>query len=209
LIYAEMGEPDYAIAAYEEALVTYRRLGNREAIASVQLNVGAAHRLSGRLSKAVDHYAASLTIFEEIEMPRGQAQTHYNLAEAFASLGQTERAQHHWRAGYALSRRAGLDDQLHWFDELRDQSPTFQELAPAQPADLETGRRLSRSDPVLLPEEQVALALARQTGWVTTKTLMAQIGVSKATATRRLTGLVEQGFLVKAGQGRATRYTLP
>lgn len=208
LIYAEMGEPDYAIAAYQEALATYRRLGNREAIASIQLNVGAAHCLSGRLSKAIDHYAASLTIFEEIEMPRGQAQAHYNLAEAFASLGQVERAQHHWRAGYALSRQAGLHDQLEWFNQLRDQSPTFQELIPAQQVNVEPDRPLPCSDPILLPEERVALALARQTGWVTSKTLMAQTGVSKATATRRLVGLVERGLLVKAGRGRATRYTL-
>jgi predicted HTH transcriptional regulator len=54
----------------------------------------------------------------------------------------------------------------------------------------------------------MVLDLVRRDGRVTARTLMAEAGISKATATRRLTALMQRGLLQRVGRGRATCYVL-
>ncbi len=209
LLYAEMGELEQGVAAYQEALTTYRRLGNREAIATAQLNLGAAFYLLGRLGQALERYSDSLTLCQEVGLGRVEAKVRYNLAETLAEVDQAEQARRHWLAGYVLCQEIGLDDQLQWFHGLRDREPIFKGLGPTEPPSEPEELASPKLAPLLSPEEQAALQIARETGWVTSRQLMDQTHVSKATATRRLSKLVGQGRLLKLGRGRATRYVLP
>jgi tetratricopeptide (TPR) repeat protein len=209
-IYAEMGESTHAQESFEEALEIFERLGNREAAATAQLNFGGALYYAGRFPEAIDLYDKSLHTFQELALPRGQAQAHYNLAEAFAEMGQDEQACQHWREGYLLSRQAELDDQLAWFSELRDATPALQGImveTPGKQVGAPSDQPQVPSD--LVPEEQIALELAQRHGRVTTRLLMEQAHISKATATRRLSALARRGLLVRVGKGRATCYVVP
>jgi tetratricopeptide (TPR) repeat protein len=207
LLYNAIGDYSHAIAAYEEAMVTYERLDNRERLAVALLNLGMAHHLAGRMSQAIETYQKSLALCEETGVALVQARTHYNLAEAMAELGKSQQAMRYWQAGYTLSREAGFDDEVADFETLRSQFPALQ-TASGEPASYTTSTHWSDIDP-LEPEDQIALSTAERYGQVTAKSLVAAANISKATATRRLSGLVERGYLVQQGKGRSTHYTLP
>ena len=210
LIYNDQGDYAHAIAAFEEAAVTYQRLGNQEYGLTATLNVGLAQHLSGQLQAAVVTYLTALEAGMEIGHHLTVVTTHSNLAEAYATLGETERARSHWQAGYELSQRHGFDDEISYYVELSTQIPALQGLAEAPvnetavvaflppdiafvPADLD-------------PDEARAWEIAREAGSVTAKALMEETGVSKPTATRKLSALVSRGLLTKRGQGRGTYY---
>lgn len=209
-LYAEMGEFGHALESFGEALGIFRQLGNSEAIATVLLNMGGTLYYAGRLSEAIERYQESLGLFQQISLPRGVAQARYNLAEAFADLGQAEEACQHWRLGYALSQQTGLEDQVAWFVSLRGKAAALRGIEEAVEANKREGESApAQPQPELLPEERVALEIARRYGWVTARMLVGQAHVSKATATRKLSHLAGRGLLTRAGRGRATCYTLP
>ncbi len=81
LIYAEMGEPESALRSYNEAMAIYQKMGYQERIASTNLNLGGAHYYAGRYSQAIALYHAGLELFMQLDLPRGQAEAHYNLAD--------------------------------------------------------------------------------------------------------------------------------
>ncbi len=203
LVYTRMGDTQAALAAYREALETFRKLGNQEAIAIVYLNLGTALQLAGRLNEAVEQYQQSLSMLADIGVPLSQSQACYNLAEAYAALGETENARHYWHRGRQLAEDAGLEGELEWYEKLAEDVPALKEdelVVPAAPPS-------SRSD--LTPEGLEALEIARSEGQVTPRRLMEITGVSKATATRRLSHLMEGGLLRRRGKGRSTYYVLP
>jgi tetratricopeptide (TPR) repeat protein len=207
LLYNAIGDYSHAIAAYEEAMLTYERLDNRERLAVALINLGMAHHLAGRMSQAIDAYQKSLAICEETGLSLVQVRTQYNLAEAMAELGKSQQAVRYWQAGYTLSREAGFDDEIADFETLRGQFPALQ-AATTEPEPSTASTPWGGSGP-LEPEDQVALATAEQYGQITPKALVAAANISKATATRRLSSLVERGYLVQRGKGRSTHYTLP
>lgn len=209
-IYAEMGALEQALESFEEALEIFGQLGNREAMATAQLNIGGTLYYTGRLPEAIERYHQSLAIFQEIGLPRGEAQARHNLAEALAEQGKTEEAGRHWREGYILSRQTGLADQVAWFGRLRQETPVLQAVdVPTREEIGDEPPPRHQDQPVLLPEEEIALEIAREHGRVTTKLLMEAAHVSKSTATRRLSGLTERGYLERTGRGRATGYIIP
>ena len=58
-------------------------------------------------------------------------------------------------------------------------------------------------------ETSLLLSQVRAAGVISTDEVMALLGVSRATAQRRLRSLVAEGRLVREGAGRGTAYTLP
>jgi tetratricopeptide (TPR) repeat protein len=207
LLYNAIGDYSHAIAAYEEAMLTYERLDNRERLAVALLNLGMAHHLAGRMSQAIETYQKSLAICEETGLALVQVRAQYNLAEAMAELGKSQQAVSYWQAGYAQSREAGFDDEITDFENLRTQFPILQ-AATVAPDPASTSAHWGRKQ-ALEPEDQIALSIAEQYGQVTPKALVAAANISKATATRRLSSLVEREYLVQRGKGRSTHYTLP
>jgi tetratricopeptide (TPR) repeat protein len=205
LLYSAIGDYAHAISAYEEALVIYRRLDNQDRTATALLNIGMAHHLAGRRETALEFYANSHAICAAIDLRLVQVRACYNMAEAAAELGQDAAARQHWEAGYQLSRMSGFDDEISFLEELRARFPALQ----AVQVDIKDGvaQTEGSAGERLEPEEQRILELVAQHGQVTPKLLMAVAHISKGTATRRLTRLTEQGYLVKQGKGRSTHYT--
>jgi len=210
MIYARLGEFKPAMMAYEEAFSTFRKLGHHEGMATAKLNMGGACYLADHFEQAIGHDRESLKIFQEIGVPRGEAQAHYNLAEAFAASGQKEQACQHWHVGYTLSQeQPGLEDQIKWFEQLREETIEKEGFELAKPSThLPEKDKRSSTHANLSPEERIALEIAEREGKVTTKRLMQEANMSKANATRKLSGLLKQGFLKKKGRGRGTHYIL-
>lgn len=209
IIYRRLGEQWQAISAYEEALVTYRKLGNHEATAGALLNIGSAFYFLGHYTDAIDNYLQSLAICQTLENPHVEVTVRYNLAEAYAALAQRAEALAHWQQGYELSKQAGFADEVQAFEGLQAATPLLQSatthLSPLQPTAATTPMAAA---PALNPEEKALLDLAQTQGQVTAKLVVEQLHVSRATATRRLTALAEQGLLSLQGKGRGVYYEL-
>ncbi|MFN8494822.1 MAG: tetratricopeptide repeat protein [Caldilineaceae bacterium] len=206
LIYTDMSEYTHAIEAHQEASAVYKQLGNLPLVATALLNIGMAYHLDGRLHNAVQVYKESLAICSEISAPLQEVAAHSNLAEAFAQLGQNEKAIYHWQTGYELSCQAGFEGQIKYFKELREKIPALEMSEAGVVA--QTEGATPTKETAIDPEVQAVLQVATHAGHLTPKLLMETLHISKATATRRLAELVERGYLEKRGEGRGTYYTL-
>ncbi len=205
LVYNDMGDYRHAIAAFREAQATYATLGNRELAAGSLLNIGLAHHLDGRLDEAIRAYRDCLARCQAIGLPLVEARAHANLVEALAGQGDIDAARRHWEAGLALSRQAGFDDEIAYYQELAGQFPALNAAGPPAPNPVPLPPADAPESPV---DSDLAtiVDLARREGRVTPRRLMEALAVSKATATRRLADLVAQGALVRQGSGRGAYY---
>ena len=206
LLYRTMSEYTSAIAAHQEAQRTYEKMGNQEMVAVAYLNIGVAYFLAGQLAEATGAYQQSLALCQTIGLPLIEIKAHYNLVEAWAAAGQPVKAKEHWQRGFDLAQRYNFDDQEALFRTLQTTlqlpAPTVA-LLPAK-----TGPMPPSALPPLDSEEQLIVALVQAEGEITPKRLMDQVAISRATATRRLTALVEKGVLAVDGKGRGTAYHL-
>ena len=205
LIYNYMGEYRYAISTYAEAMKTYHAIGNRPKIAGLLLNIGMAHHLDGQLPAAVQAYNDGLAVCQTIGLPRTEIKAHSNLAEALAELDQTAAAQEHWQAGYNLAVQAGFDEEVRYFQELQSKLPALRVIADPENSGPLPILPAVRGDE-LAQAEDVIIDLLKRERRITPKLLIEKLHISKATATRRLAELVEQGQLEKRGEGRGTYY---
>ena len=214
-LYRAMRDFQHSILAHQEALATYQKLGNRELMAAAWLNIGASHYLNQKLNAAIDAYRQSLEIGQAMRLPLIELKAHYNLAEAFAAIDQPEHAESHWKVGYQLCEQHGFADQSADFVELAHEIGLPPELANQQAQSLAQGRFTQIIEPPtglsadLNADEAAIIELAQREQQITTRRLMEVTDISRATATRRLTALVERGLLTAHGQGRGAYYTLP
>ncbi len=215
-LYSDTGDYVLAIDAYMDAMATYEKLGNRELMVVALLNIGVAQHLAGQLAEAVATYQRSLHLCQQVGLTLEEVKLHSNLAEALAELNQNHDAQVHWQVGRQLSVENGFDEQVTYFAALAERFPVLHSLSPATPFALpsqptELSIRIpagSNRELPKTPEAQQVLALAQREPQITPKLLIETLHMSKATATRRLTELVDQGYLCQAGKGRGTYYTL-
>jgi tetratricopeptide (TPR) repeat protein len=206
-LYRAMGEHCHAIAAHQEAMTTYQQLGNQELVAVAWLNIGAVHFLDQRLDAAIDAYRRSLAIAQAVALPLIELKAHYNLAEALAAAGHHEQAAAHWQAGYQLCQRHNFDDHRADFVDLRQSIQTPPAVGLAAPDGVGSWPPADAAA-ALDEDEEFVLALARREPLLTPKRLMHATQISRATATRRLTRLVEKGWLTAHGKGRSAHYRL-
>jgi tetratricopeptide (TPR) repeat protein len=207
-LYRAMGEYCHAIAAHQEAMTTYQQLGNQELVAVAWLNIGAVHFLEQCLETAVDAYRQSLAIAQAIALPLIELKAHYNLAEAFSALHQHEHAAAHWQAGYQLCRRHDFDDHEADFAELRQAIKAPVGVAVGESSVTTVDQPQLTTLATLDEDEEFIVALAQREPLLTPKRLMHATKISRATATRRLTRLVEKGWLAPYGKGRSAHYRL-
>lgn len=211
LLYRAMGEYGPATAAYTEAMSIYQKLGNQELTAVAWLNIGVAHFFHKKVEEAIAAYRQSLCICQTIDLPLIAIKAHYNLAEAYAARTNITAALDHWQTGYQLCRQHNFDDQEALFLTLRNtlQLPDPQEKARVHLTTLQpAGQPVAHSLPFLDADEQAVVALVQAERTITPKRLMDAVVISRATATRRLTALVEKGVLAVDGKGRGTYYYL-
>ena len=86
LVYAKRGEISAAMAAYHEAMSTFEKIGNREAIAIVKLNMGMTLQLAEQLDDAIIYYKACLEAVTALRIPLLQSKACSNLVEVYAAL---------------------------------------------------------------------------------------------------------------------------
>lgn len=210
LLYRSMGEYHYAIAAYQEAITTYTKVGNQEMIAVALLNIGAAHFLNHNLGEALRVYRQSLEIAQTVGLPLIEIKAHYNLAEALAASHQHHEATRHWQTGYRLSQQHNFDDLEADFLQLQQEIQGSLNGAAHATASSHTLHTASEAvpPPLLDADDEFVLTLAQREQTITPKRLMQVTHISRATATRRLTRLVEKGWLTAHGQGRGAHYML-
>jgi tetratricopeptide (TPR) repeat protein len=208
IIYRGLEEYWQAISAYNEALATYRKLGNQDSIAGALMNIGSAYFLLRQPQEAIINYQKSLEICQQVNLPpHTEATARYNLAEAYMAIDQQQLAFEHWQQGYNLSLRFGFVDEIAAFEGLRAElsilrQPGIEVAAP------NANFQLPSDNFDLSKEEQTILKLVRTHRQLTARVVVEEMSVSRATATRWLASLTEQGYLVKHGEGRGTYYTV-
>jgi tetratricopeptide (TPR) repeat protein len=214
LIHTQMGEINTAMGVFHDALTKFEELGCREAIAIVKLNMGVTLQLAQRLEEAITYYKACLDIVTALRIPLLQSKACSNLVETYAALEDYETAHHYWQRGHQLNREAGLEKELEVYDELLEEFPRLKVETSPNPmvptAQVErtsqSASRLLETQQPLAPEEIEALKLAQAEGRITNRALREATGISKPTATRKLSHLVELDLLRQQGQGRGTHY---
>jgi tetratricopeptide (TPR) repeat protein len=207
LLYRVMGEYGPATAAHTEAMSIYQKLGNQELTAVAWLNIGAAHYINHNLDEAIAAYRQSLTIGQSIGLPLIELKAHYNLAEALGAAAHCIEALQHWEAGYQLCRQHNFDDHEADFLALRTtlHLPAINGATKLDPSPAPSTQAVL---PLLDADEQAVVDLVQAERTLTPKRLMDAAVISRATATRRLTALVEKGVLAVEGKGRGTYYYL-
>jgi tetratricopeptide (TPR) repeat protein len=214
-LYRAMNDYHHAVLAHQEALTTYEKLGNKELIAAAWLNIGASHYHSRQLDAAIHAYRQSLEIGQAMRLPLIELKAHYNLAEAFAATDHQDHAARHWSVGYQLCQQHNFADQASDFVELAQELGLSVELPATQNQNEASGypahlmAPLTYTDaPHLNTDEEMVMELVRREHNLTARRLMVAADISRATATRRLTSLVEKGLLTAHGQGRGAYYAL-
>ncbi|MFN8444420.1 MAG: tetratricopeptide repeat protein [Caldilineaceae bacterium] len=210
LLYMRMGEFINARSAHQDALKIYHQIDNRPKIASTLLNIGMAFHLDKRFNEAIGHYEESLQLCHTIGLPLVESKAYSNLVEAYIDTEQLEEAKQYWRQGYSMAIEKELADEVAYYEELRARFPFLKEVA--QEAELKATDNALSSSPLALeplnPDEMIVMNLTLQRGKVTASDLIEELHLSRATATRRLAGLVEKGYLQSEGKGRGSYYRL-
>ena len=117
------GELEEAIASYEEALQTHRRMGNRSFEAILLGNLGAAHHRLEQFPQARQHYRQALRYHRAVGSRPYEGVVLFGLAVLEFESGRDTRARHHLEQARQLaeelgnpSDRAGLTLCLSWLD---------------------------------------------------------------------------------------------
>ncbi len=196
LVYMDnLRQYDRALEYLHKSEELAHQTGNRQMEGLSAMSIGACHYWLGDLEAAIQQYEAAASLFAEGGNRALLARTLFGLAEAHATLGQSEPARQHHQQGMAIAAQLGDQSALNDFSELAKQHSFLQ--AGAGFASCE-----------LLARQQNALTYVQQHGQITNREYQNLTGVSQKQSVRDLNELVERGYLVRAGQGRAVCYQL-
>lgn len=196
LVYMDnLRQYDRALEYLHKSEELARQTGNRQMEGLSAMSIGACHYWLGDLEAAIQQYEAAASLFAEGGNRALLARTLFGLAEAHATLGQSEPARQHHQQGMAIAAQLGDQSALNDFSELAKQHSFLQ-----------VGAGLTSGE--LLARQQNALTYVQQHGQITNREYQSLTGVSQKQSVRDLNELVERGYLVRAGQGRAVCYQL-
>lgn len=117
------GHWDDLVEINQTALAVAQRTGDRAAQGLTNSDLAAAYCHRGQPGRALACLRESLAIFQELGMPRGQAESLRALGETLRALDRLEEARAHWREALAIFEHLHTPDA----DEIRA-------LLTAQPA---------------------------------------------------------------------------
>ena len=117
------GHWDDLVEINQTALAVAQRTGDRAAQGLTNRDLAAAYCYRGQPGTALACLRESLAIFQELGMPRGQAESLRALGETLRALDRLEEARAHWREALAILQHLHTPDA----DEIRA-------LLTAQPA---------------------------------------------------------------------------
>ncbi|MSP14405.1 MAG: tetratricopeptide repeat protein [Chloroflexi bacterium] len=92
LVYRATGQPQRALALYEQALMIMREVGNRAGEASTLSNMAVVYRATGQPQRALALYEQALPVRREVGDRAGEASTLSNMAVVYRTTGQPQQA---------------------------------------------------------------------------------------------------------------------
>ncbi len=102
-----LGQYDYALAHFGDALDVHRRYGNADAEGSTLTNLAIVHVQLGQLAEAVAHLRRAVAIHQEAGNRAAEADARGNLSDAYTQVGDLGGALAESRAQLTLAREIG------------------------------------------------------------------------------------------------------
>ena len=81
-----------AIALYQQALLIWRKIGDRNSQATTLLSIGTIYYTLSQNQKALEYYNQALVIRRELKDRTGEAVILYSIANAYSSLGEKQKS---------------------------------------------------------------------------------------------------------------------
>ena len=105
--YVALGEPQSAIAQFEQALVISREIGDRRGEGITLSNLGNAYTSLGDARRAIEQYQQALVLLSKVGERHAEGLTLGNLGVSFAALGEFRRAIDFHEQNLAIVREVG------------------------------------------------------------------------------------------------------
>jgi tetratricopeptide (TPR) repeat protein len=107
LIYQSMGQPKQALSYYEDALATFREVGNLEREAITLTNLGPLCQQTGQPEQALKNYEDALVILRKLGLRAELAAALNNVASLSYATGQPEKALQPYNEALCIMREMG------------------------------------------------------------------------------------------------------
>ncbi|MEP0859653.1 tetratricopeptide repeat protein [Trichocoleus sp. DQ-U1] len=96
-----------AFETFQQVLVIFREIGERQAEGATLNNIGEVHRSLGQYPKALEYYQQALAIVKEIGDKKGEGTTLNNIGLVHHNLEQYPKALEYYQQGLALHQAIG------------------------------------------------------------------------------------------------------
>jgi len=113
--YYLVGQYDKAIKYYEEALATFKKLGQESSVAILLSNIGLVYKSWGQYDKAIKYYEEALATFKKLGQEGSVAASLSNIGNACYSWGQYDKALEYYEEGLVIDKRLGKEDRIATF----------------------------------------------------------------------------------------------
>jgi CHAT domain-containing protein/Flp pilus assembly protein TadD len=111
LAQTKQGQPNKAIATFNQALTLARGSQDKETEATALLGIGLNYSNIGETQKALDAYNQALPVFKATNNPSGSATILNNLGKAYQAMGQPQKALELYNQALAISRKISYFSQ--------------------------------------------------------------------------------------------------
>lgn len=189
--YVNLRQYDQAMAYFQQSAYIAQQIGNRRMEGLCHKSIGACYFWLHDYALAIEHYHTARAIFAAMHNRNWQANTCFDLAEAYAEINDVAYMQHYFAEAVLLAREAGLDRLLR---DLATLARTYAGLYPPT-ADLNE-------------RQQQAYDHLKQHSTITNRDYRDLTAVSPKQAARDLNELLAAGIIVREGEGRSTAYRL-
>lgn len=110
LMQRDFGKSEESIAAFEQALPLFQRLGNLEGVGSVLNYMGLGYQQQGNFQKAIEYLLQGMEVRKKIGDIRGAMFSLSRVGDMYQALGQNETALKYYM------------DVLHFADEKKNRT---------------------------------------------------------------------------------------
>ncbi len=172
----------------QKGLNLAKEAGNIQAQGMSLKGMGDAFSLQGQFSEAISYYRQAYHILLATKNLNWRSAICYDLAEAYAEIGEWPQAKIFFDEGRTIARELGQERYLELFAALAERHPVLV------------------SD--LLDRQKEALAFIKEKEALAMQDYMELANISRSQAHRDLSEMVDRGILRRVGQGRGTKYVL-
>ena len=107
LVYRATGQPQRALALYEQALPPTREVGDRAGEATTLSNMAAVYQATGQPQRALELCEQALLLMREVGNRAGEATTLNSIGEVYRATGQPQRALVLYEQALPIRREVG------------------------------------------------------------------------------------------------------